>query len=103
GGGRRGSGRVKGPRPERARSTAWQKIDGELVLLRVRARELLGLNPVAQRIWELADGTRDVEEISALLAAEFEVTAEVARADTARFVDELVQLGALELRAEPHA
>lgn len=82
----------------RSQSTAWQIIDGEAVLLRIRARELLGLNDVGRRIWELADGTRSVDEIAALVAAEFEVAPEVARADTARFVDELIALQALELR-----
>jgi hypothetical protein len=85
---------------ERSRSTAWQSIDGELVLLRVRARELLGLNEVARRIWELADGTRAVQQIAAIVAAEFDVPPEVAEADTARFVEELIGLDALKLREE---
>lgn len=87
--------------PERSRSTAWQSIDGELVLLRVRARELLGLNEVARRIWELADGTRAVQQIAGIVAAEFDVPLEVAEADTARFVEELIGLDALQLREGP--
>ena len=90
-------------RPKRSRSTAWQSIDGELVLLRVRARELLGLNPVAERIWALADGTHSVDEIATVIADEFEVALEVARADTARFVDELVRLQTLQVGEEPGA
>ncbi|MFI5315202.1 MAG: PqqD family protein [Myxococcota bacterium] len=84
--------------PERSRSTAWQSIDGEMVLLRVRARELLGLNEVARRIWELADGTHAVDQIAAIIAAEFDVALGVAEADTARFIETLIGLDALQLQ-----
>lgn len=84
--------------PERSPSTAWQSIDGETVLLRMQARELLGLNAVGRRIWELADGTRSVDQIAGVLTEEFDVPAERARADTLGFVEELLALGALRLR-----
>lgn len=77
---------------------AWQVVDGEMVLLDVDGRELLGLNEVGARIWELADGTRTVAEIAAVVEREFEVGIEEAAADVRSFVDEMVSKGALTLR-----
>lgn len=85
--------------PERSRSIAWQTIDGEMVLLSLKRKELLGLNGVGGRIWDLADGTRSIEQIVQCVAAEFDVTAEAAGADASRFLDELIAAGALELRS----
>jgi hypothetical protein len=84
-------------RPRRAGSMAWQSIDGETVLLNIDARELLGVNEVAARVWALCDGTHTLAEISATIAAEFEVDAETALADARGFVEELHKAGALEL------
>jgi len=74
---------------------AWQTVDGELVLLNIDGRELLGLNEVGARIWELADGEHDLAAIAAALTAEFEVSAEEATAEVERFVAELEAAGAL--------
>ena len=87
--------------PERSSSTAWQIIDDELVLLRVKDRELLGLNDVGRRIWELSDGTRSIDQIVETVTMEFEVPREVAKADTSRFIEELATIRALEFRADP--
>ncbi len=45
-----------------------------------------GVSEVAERIVELADGTRTVADISARLCDEFEVEAEACARDTRRFV-----------------
>ena len=83
------------PTPTRAPQMAWQTVDGELVLLNIDGRELLGLNEVGARIWELADGEHDLAAIAAALTAEFEVSAEEATAEVERFVAELEAAGAL--------
>ncbi len=77
---------------------AWQVVDGEMVLLDIDGRELLGLNEVGARVWGLADGTLTVAEISAIVEREFEVGIEEAIADVRRFVDELASRGAITLR-----
>jgi hypothetical protein len=84
-------------RPQRAGSMAWQTIDGETVLLNIDARELLGVNDVASRVWVLCDGTHTVGEIAATVAAEFEVDQPTALADVRAFLDELTKTGAIEL------
>ena len=83
--------------PKRTTAVAWQTIGGELVLLRVEGRELLGVNDVGTRIWELADGDRSVAQIARGLTVEFDVDEEKAVSDAWAFVSELVELGAIEL------
>jgi hypothetical protein len=76
---------------------AWQTIDGEMVLLDIDGRQLMGINPVAARIWNLCDGQNDLAAISAAIAGEYAVSEAQAADDVRAFVDELVKLGALEL------
>lgn len=47
------------------------------------------LNPTATRIWELADGSRSVNEIAAILTAEFDVELPQARQSVIRLLTEL--------------
>jgi coenzyme PQQ synthesis protein D (PqqD) len=82
-------------RPLRSPAVAWQTIDGETVLLRMHEQELLGLNAVGRRVWEMADGSNTIDQMTAAVTAEFRVTAEAARADILRFLDELLALGAV--------
>lgn len=65
------------------------------MLLDVDGRELIGLNEVGARVWELADGTRTVGEIAAILERKFEVDLDEAAADVSRFVDVLASHGAI--------
>lgn len=48
------------------------------------------LNPTGSRIWQLADGTRTVDEIAAALAQEFDVSPDQARASADEFIAALV-------------
>jgi len=85
-------------RPVRSTAVAWQVIDGEAVLLRLHEKELLGLNQVGRRTWELADGTCSIDQMVATLTGEYRITAEAARRDIIRFVRDLVALGAMEMQ-----
>jgi hypothetical protein len=78
-------------RPQRAKGTAWQTIDGETVLLDIDHRQLLGLNEVGARVWLLCDGVRTAGEIVQTITEEFSVDAETARAEVTAFLDELYQ------------
>jgi len=82
--------------PKRAGSMAWQTIDGETVLLNIEARQLLGVNEVAARVWALCDGTRSVREIVVEIAREFTVDEAVALKDVRAFLEELRAAGAIE-------
>jgi hypothetical protein len=56
--------------PRRAEAVAWQRIDGELVLLQAAVGRLLGVNDLGALVWELVDGTRTVAEIITIIARE---------------------------------
>lgn len=83
-------------RVRRTTKAAWQELEGETVLLVTDEEKLLGLNPVAGRIWQLADGTRTVEEIAARIEAEFAADGRVVRDDALRFVNRLLARGLME-------
>jgi len=53
---------------------------------------------VAERIVELADGTRTIAEITDVLCSEFEVERDRCRADTAGFIELLVERQLLVIR-----
>jgi hypothetical protein len=53
------------------------------------------MNAVGGRIWALLDGERRVDEISAIVAAEFEVGADQAESDLIVFLQQLEQIGAV--------
>lgn len=76
---------------------AWQRVDGEWVLLSLVRNELIGINEVGGRVWDLVDAERSLDEIARLVAAEFDVEHAVALRDVERFVAELVARGAIEI------
>lgn len=75
--------------PVRAAAAAWQRIDGEMVLIQADVGELLGLNPVGARAWELIDGARSLAEIARLVAGEFGADVAQVERDLDAFLDEL--------------
>lgn len=77
--------------------TAARVIDGKAVVIVIDRQKLHTLNAVGTRIWELADGRR-LGDIADILQEEFEVDRTTALSDATRFVAEMVQLGAVELK-----
>jgi hypothetical protein len=75
--------------------TAARVFSGEAVIITPTENTVRMLNTVGSRVWELADGTRTVDEIAGVLAAEFDVDAAQARDSAAGFVDELAAKGLL--------
>jgi hypothetical protein len=73
--------------------TAWRIIEGEAVILSMESKVLRGLNPVGSRIWELIDGRRGLEEITATIVQEFDVTPAAAAQDVGAFLQELLDRG----------
>ena len=78
---------------ERHPDVAWQRVDGELVLLDCRGHRLLGLNPTAARVWELLDGHRTLAEIARLIMREFGASQDQAGTDLFEFVRALIVRG----------
>jgi hypothetical protein len=75
--------------PERNPKLAWREIDGEIVIISPEDSQVHELNETASLIWKYSDGIRSCREIAAELAAEFDVSLEVARDDVAQLVKAL--------------
>lgn len=72
--------------PTQNQLVAYQVIDGSAYLVCPEASLLYSLNPVATRIWELADGETSTEAIAEKLCEEFEVDIQTALRDTEAMV-----------------
>ena len=71
------------PRPHP--QTAGRVIDGEAVLILADSSEVNVLNQVGSRIFELSDGSRSIEDITMIIAEEYEVSVEQADIDLREF------------------
>lgn len=74
----------------------YRVVDGEAVIVRTDASEVLGLDPVGTRTLELIDGGRSLAEVVSALAAEYDVERAQLEHDIAAFVGELIDGGVLE-------
>lgn len=77
--------------PIKSPDTAHQIIDGEAVIITPGHMMVHVLNTVGSRIWDLADGKRNVEDIAKILAKEFDVPYATALQDAAEFTTDLAQ------------
>jgi hypothetical protein len=72
------------------------EMDGELVMMGHEQGEYYGLRDVAASIWQHLAEPRTAEELCALVADEYDVTAAACRDDVAAFLDELVDKALVE-------
>ena len=70
-------------------------FSGEAVIITPAENMVRMLNEVGSRVWELADGTRTVEQIAVALTQEFAVDLPQARSSATAFIDELAAKGLL--------
>jgi hypothetical protein len=77
--------------PMKSPDTAHQSIDGEAVIITPGQMMVHVLNTVGSRIWDLADGKRNIEDIAKILAEEFDVSYETALEDATEFTRDLAQ------------
>lgn len=78
-----------------------QEVGGERLLVPLGAQVidlngLIILNDTAARVWELLAEERSLDELGAAVSEQFDVAADVARADVEVFVNEAIRLGLLE-------
>jgi hypothetical protein len=74
------------------------KVGQELVMMSVENGVYIGLNAVGARLWEMIDTPKEVDELCAGLAEEYEVTEEACRAEVESFLADLEQRGAISRR-----
>jgi hypothetical protein len=77
------------------------KVGDELVMMSAEQGHYIGLSEVGARIWELLDRPRDLDAVCAQLQEEYDVTAEICRAEVESFLNELVKHGAIALDPAP--
>lgn len=82
--------------PQRHPDAAYKLVDGEaLIVVPGSDATHVVLNETGARIWELLDGTRDLDSISASIAEEFEAEPAQARRDLEDLLAELREHGAM--------
>ena len=74
-------------------------MDGELVMMGLEQGEYFGLREVSASIWGHLESPRTLDDLSALVAAEYEVEAEVCRPDIVAFLDQLLAKKLIETHA----
>ncbi len=87
----------------RAPDVRYRLLDGEAVVVRQRAAEVLGLDPVGSRILDLLDGETTVAELLDRLAAEYDIDRDRIASEVEVFLEELAAAGVVERveRVEP--
>ena len=89
-----GEGRVR-----QASRIAARVVDGKAVVVVIDARELHTLNEVGTFIWQRMQGEgASVVELADAVVAEFEVERELAERDLSAFIEQLSELGVVEVR-----
>jgi hypothetical protein len=83
-------------RYRRAADVRYRVLDGEAIVVRQRAAEVLGLDAIGSRLLDLFDGERTLAEVVERLAAEYRGERATIEADVAAFVSELVEAGVVE-------
>jgi coenzyme PQQ biosynthesis protein PqqD len=76
-----------------------QRAEDSLVLLDLDGGEYFALDEVSGRVWDLCDGTRDVDSVIAALSSEYEAPVETIREDVQELLEELVDENLLVVQA----
>jgi len=82
---------------KKSQDLVWRVINGEIVIMTSDGREIHNLNRVGSAIWELSDGTKNVNEIVSLICERFNVPFETAHSDVVEFGSQLVDKKLLEI------
>lgn len=83
-------------RPMHAASVASRIYGADAVIVTPDEGMVRMLNPTASRIWQLADGSRSVDDIAATLTAEYEIDFEQAHQATMGLLSELSEKRLIE-------
>jgi len=88
----------------RSPEIAARMFEGEMIIMSARDSTIFSLNEVASVIWDAADGSKRLDEIVATrICPAFDVSHDVALADAAQLVDDLVHHGILITSDSPIA
>jgi hypothetical protein len=68
---------------------AWREIDDETVIISPQDSVMHELNDTGSFLWENIDGKKSAAELAELLAANYEVTPDIALSDTQALLEEM--------------
>ena len=71
-------------------------LEGNLVMMDIQKGKYFSLNPVGKRIWEIIEQPKSFDEITDLLQAEFDVTAEQCRSEVEEFLLKMEKSGIIK-------
>lgn len=74
---------------QRNPSLAWREIDEETIIISPSESVMHELNDTGTFIWKNIDGQRSAEELARMLAEAYEVTEDMALADTQELLEQL--------------
>jgi hypothetical protein len=92
---------LKGKYPDKSPMTASRIMDGEAVIIMPQDNEVKILNEVGSRIWDVLDGSQDIDQIISVISDEFDVTRDKALQDITEFIRELYQKNMVVLLDRP--
>jgi Coenzyme PQQ synthesis protein D (PqqD) len=78
-------------KPRRSDEILVQRADENQILLDPSSGEYYTLNDVGARVWELADGTRAVSDIVAVLSEEYDAAPERLEVDVLELLGDLAE------------
>ena len=87
---------------ERLPSARWRVIEGRVVLIDANEGQLLHLNEVGSRVWELLDGKKSVDQIIGELDNAFDASPAHLRKDVRKFVRKLHRMELIRKLDSPH-
>lgn len=88
---------------ERAESVVGRMIEGNIFLVDEYGRRLHALTRLGTFVWGLLEDGSTLREIIGKVAHKFDMTEEVADADTRRFLDELAEKGTVRVLNNTHS
>ena len=74
-----------------------REVGGESVVLDLKTERYLGLDEVATTMWQAVTAAESVQAAYEVLAANFDVEGEQLRSDLDNLLQELIQLGLIEV------
>jgi hypothetical protein len=86
----------RSPIPVPTDGLQWRVVGDEAVVVSQDTLEVIVLNPVATRLFELIDGKTSVDQIIGQMLREFDATPEVLATDVPQVLEELRELGLVQ-------
>lgn len=89
--------------PRHVDHCAWQTLEGEVLVIHLLNRRVLGLNASGSLLWTHVDGKRTVSDLAQLLVEKYALTLDAAQRDCVAFIELMARRGLVDLESRPGA